>query len=146
MRIFSRRSNRGFTILEVMIALAIISLSLTIVAISMGGYFSNANALRDRTYASWIAQNKIVEIRLAGVVPDVGISSGDVEYANVIWDWEARVSETGVENLYRIDVDISHAGGDDPVWTTTGFVGEPVVPGQANRAWMTRVRDRGATN
>ena len=126
-----------------MIALVIVALSLTMTVTAISGYLNNANILRDRTYASWIAKNKIVEIRLAGVVPEVGVTSGDIEYANRFWDWEARINETGVENLLRIDVDITIEGDDQPVWTPTGFVGEPVAPGQSNRAWTTRMRNRG---
>jgi len=29
-----------------------------------------ASAMRERTYASWIAQNKIAEMRLANVIPE----------------------------------------------------------------------------
>lgn len=143
MQTTSPERSRGFTLIEVMIALVIVALSLSMTGAAISGYFNNASILRDRTYASWIAQNKIVEIRLAGVVPEIGVTSGDIEYANRPWEWEARVNETGVENLLRIDVDVTIPGDDDPVWTTTGFVGEPVLPGQSNRAWMTRTRDRG---
>ena len=143
MRATYRNRSSGFTLLEVMIALIIVALSLTMTMTAISGYLNNANILRDRTYASWIAQNRIVEIRLSGVVPEVGVTSGDIEYANRIWDWEARINETGVVNLLRIDVDIMVEGSDEPVWTTTGFVGEPVPFGQANRAWSTRMRGRG---
>lgn len=138
------RRRRGFTLLEVLVALAIISLSLTGVAVTMGGMLGNAGVLRDRTYASWIAQNKIVEYRVAGVLPEVGISSGEIEYSNTFWEWEAAVSETGIENLMRIDVTVTLVGADEPVRVVTGFAGEPVIPGQANSAWTTTQRNSGA--
>ncbi len=130
------RSSRGFTLLEVMIALIIVALSLTAVAASMSQMIFQAKMMRDRTYASWIAQNRIVEIRLAPATPDVGASNGEVQYANVDWSWRAVVSETGVDDLYRIDVSVSFAGSDDNIRTVTGFVGPPGAPGEANRAWM----------
>jgi general secretion pathway protein I len=92
-------------------------------------------AMRDRTYAAWIAQNKIAEMRLANTEPEVSESSGEVEFAGLEWGWTATVSETGVEYLYRIDVAIGFAGSDAVIRTVTGFVGEPGVPGEANRAW-----------
>ena len=92
--------------------------------------------MRDRTYASWIAQNRIAEIRLAPATPDVGASNGEVQYANVDWSWRAVISETGVDDLYRIDVTVAFAGSDDNIRTVTGFVGPPGAPGEANRAWM----------
>jgi general secretion pathway protein I len=119
-----------------MIALIIVALSLTAVAASMSQMIFKAKMMRDRTYASWIAQNRIVEIRLAPATPDVGASNGEVQYANVDWSWRAVVSETGVDDLYRIDVSVSFAGSDDNIRTVTGFVGPPGAPGEANRAWM----------
>lgn len=130
------RSSRGFTLLEVMIALIIVALSLTAVAASMSQMIFRAKMMRDRTYASWIAQNRIVEIRLAPATPDIGASNGEVQYANVDWSWRAVVSETGVDDLYRIDVSVSFAGSDDNIRTVTGFVGPPGAQGEANRAWM----------
>ena len=137
----STRYARGFTIIEVMVALAIVAFSLTAVAAGVGQMIDTANARRERSYASWIAQNKIAEMRLANVIPEVSTTSGEVEFAGTEWAWEAEVSETGVENLFRVDVSISYPGADDAIRTVTGFVGEPTIPGQSNRAWS-----RGSSN
>jgi len=140
------RRERGFTLIEVMIALVIIAISLAGMAVTMGGMLDNAAVLRERTYASWIAQNKIVEMRLANTIPETGTTSGEVEYANTFWEWRAEVSETGVENLFRIDVEVSFPGAEASIRKVTGFVGEPIAPGQSNRAWMqlAPVRDENA--
>ena len=127
--------SSGFTLIEVMVALVIVSLSLIAVTASMNQMIDAAETMRNRTYASWIAQNRITELRLAFATPDVGSSSGEVEYANTDWSWRAVVSETGVEDLYRIDVSVSFAGSDDSIRTVTGFVGPPGVPGAANSPW-----------
>lgn len=134
---------RGFTLIEVMVALVIVSLALAGVAASMGQMIDTASTMRERTFAGWIAQNKIAEMRLAGVIPKVGESSGEVDYANTTWAWTANVSETGVENLLRIEVAVTYAGFDDTIRQVTGFIGEPVAPGQSNLAWSARQPDRG---
>jgi len=136
--------NRAFTLVEVMVALAIIALSLTAVAAKMGRMIDTSNAMRERTYASWIAQNKITELRLANVLPEVSATSGEVEYANTTWRWRAVISESGIENLFRVDVAISYEDGDDVIRTVTGFIGEPVIPGQSNRAWNRGSQNAGA--
>ena len=141
--IVGRRNFRAFTLVEVMVALAIIALSLTAVAAKMSRMIDTSNSMRERTFASWIAQNKITEMRIAGVIPEVGESSGDVDYANTSWDWTANVSETGVENLMKVDVAVSYAGSDATVFKVTGFIGEPVAPGQGNLAWNSGQPDRG---
>ncbi len=139
----ARRSTNGFTLIEVMVALVIVSLALAGVAASMGQMIDTANTMRDRTFASWIAQNQIAELRLAGVIPEVGESSGEVDFANISWAWTADVSETGVENLLKVEVAVSYAGFDEPVRQVTGFIGEPVAPGQSNLAWNAGQPDRG---
>lgn len=127
--------RNGFTLLEVMVALAIIGLAMLAMAGKMGQMIDAANVMRERTYASWIAQNKIAELRLANTIPEVSSSSGDLDYAGSEWTWRATVSETGVENLFRVDVSVSFPGSDDTIRTVTGFIGEPVPLGQSNRVW-----------
>lgn len=147
----TRRCHRchissGFTLIEVMVALAIIGLSLLAVAGKMGQMIDTANVMRERTYASWIAQNKITELRLANVIPEVSSSSGEVDYAGVEWGWRAVISETGVENLFRVDVNVTYAGSDDVIRTVTGFIGEPGIVGQSNRSWNRGTQNSGALN
>lgn len=136
---------RGFTLIEVMVALSIVALSLTAVAASMGQMIDAANTMRERTYASWIAQNKITEMRLSPEFPEVSSSSGEVDYANMTWAWQAQVSATGVEDLYRIDVSVSLPGSEDIIRTVIGFVGPPSPPGEANRIWNRASSMQGVT-
>jgi general secretion pathway protein I len=137
------RRQPGFTLIEVMVALVIVSLALAGVAASMGQMIDTANTMRDRTFASWIAQNTITEMRLAGAMPEVGETDGEVDFANASWAWTANVSETGVENLLKVDVTVYYAGYDDPIRQVTGFIGEPVAPGQSNLAWDAGQPNRG---
>ncbi len=131
-----RATSRGFTLIEVMVALIIVALSLTAVTASMSQMINAAQTMRERTYASWIAQNRIAELRLAPASPKLGATSGEVLYANADWAWRTVVSATGVDELYRIDVSVSFAGSDDVIRMVTGFVGSPSAPGVANDQWM----------
>lgn len=131
---FSRHSA-GFTLIEVMVALVVASLALVAVMASISQMIDAGTAMRDRTYAAWIAQNQIAEMRLANTEPEVSTSNGEVEFAGLEWGWSATVSETGVEFLYRVDVAVTFAGSDDVIRTVTGFIGEPSVPGVSNSVW-----------
>ena len=136
--------QKGFTLIEVMVALTIVAFSLTAIAASMNQMIDAANTMRERTYASWIAQNKITELRLANVLPEVSSTSGELEYANSQWTWRAVVSESGIENFYRVDVSVSLADNEYVIRTVTGFIGEPVQVGRANQIWNSGLRSSGA--
>ncbi len=142
----SKRCNRsaGFTLIEVMVALTIVSLSLGAVAASVSQMVDAGTTMRERTYASWIAQNKIAELRLANVVPDVSDTSGELEFAGIEWAWRANISQTGVENLFRVDVAVSYPGSDVAIRKVSGFIGEPGIPGESNRAWSRNSQAFGA--
>ena len=141
----TRSSCSGFTLIEVMVALSIVALSLTAVTASISQMINSAESMRNRTYASWIAQNRIAELRLAVAAPEEGTTDGEVQYANTDWSWRAVVSETGVDDLFRIDVYVSLAGSEDNIRTVTGFVGLPGVPGEANRIWSRSPTSRGGS-
>jgi general secretion pathway protein I len=133
----------GFTLIEVMVALVIASLSLAAVAASISQMVDAGSAMQERTYASWIAHNKIVELRLLNQVPEASSTDGTVEFASLEWSWTATISETDVENLFRVDVAVSHAGSEHVIRTVTGFIGEPGIPGEANRAWTRNLQSAG---
>ncbi len=132
-----RRGDRGFTLIEVVIALAIAAIGLAAVTAAVSQMVDAATSMQQRTYASWIAQNRIAEMRLSNVEPQVSSTTGDVVYAGMEWTWRATVSETGVESLYRVDVEVSLAGAENSLRSVTGFIGEPIVPGDSNLAWST---------
>jgi general secretion pathway protein I len=126
---------QAFTLVEVLVALAIAALALSAVAAAVSQMVDAATSMQERTFAAWIAQNRITELRLANVLPEVSETSGDVEYAGREWTWVAAISETGVENLMRVDVSISAIDSEAVIRTVSGFIGEPVIPGQSNLAW-----------
>lgn len=127
--------QKAFTLIEVMVALAIVAISLAIIMTAISEGLGTARDLRDRTFAIWIAQNKISELRLANSIPEVGETSGEIQFGHQDWLWEASVTESGVENLLRVDVAVSHVDSEEVVRTVTGFVGEPHPPGQSNGLW-----------
>jgi general secretion pathway protein I len=121
----SAAGRRGFTLIEVLVALAIAAIGLAAVLAVVTNSSRNAVYLRDKTYASWIGQNKITEIRLGATMPSVDKTSGDLEFAGQKWKWEQTVTQTEVPGMRRIDVAVRFADSpaDQAVATVTGFVG-----------------------
>jgi general secretion pathway protein I len=117
--------QRGFTLVEVVVALAITAIGMLAVFKTIGDTAHNVTDLRDRTFASWIADNRITEIRISGEMPSVDETAGEVEFAGRRWHWVATVSQTQVQGLRRIDVAVRRD--EDPegalLATLAGFVG-----------------------
>ena len=110
------KRSRGFTLLEVAVAIAVVAIGL-IGAFNAIIQSADATArLRERALADWIAMNQISTMRLSGEFPEVDEYDGDVEFAGRAWYWSATVSETGVEDLRRIDMNVAwEETPDDPV-------------------------------
>lgn len=66
------RLSRGFTLLETLVALAILAIALSAAFRAVGATTGSAEGLRDRLLADWVAQNRLAELRAAGSFPPSG--------------------------------------------------------------------------
>ncbi|MGH8198537.1 MAG: type II secretion system minor pseudopilin GspI [Steroidobacteraceae bacterium] len=132
------RCNRGFTLVEVVVALAIVAIGMLAVFKTIGDTVNNVSYLRDRSFAAWIADNRITEIRLSGEMPSVDETAGELDYAGRHWHWVTRVSQTPVEGLRRIDVSVRREGDaeDSALVSLAGFVGATAMAAPpSGRSW-----------
>ncbi|MGH8135093.1 MAG: type II secretion system minor pseudopilin GspI [Steroidobacteraceae bacterium] len=139
-------SQHGFTLIEVVVALAIVALGMFAVFTSIGGTASNVGYLRDKSMAGWIADNRITEIRLSGEFPSVDRTEGDVDYAGRRWHWTAIVSQTPVDGLRRIDMMVRRDGDadDSALARLAGFVGSTATAtGPSSTPWNNGALDQG---
>lgn len=103
------RRHRGFTLIEVVIALFVIALGMGALLATIVSAADNAGHLRDKSLAEWIALNHISEVRLASTKPATGVTNGEVEFAGTKWRWQQTVSDPGMAGILRIDVSVAHA-------------------------------------
>ncbi|HWN06540.1 MAG TPA: type II secretion system minor pseudopilin GspI [Steroidobacteraceae bacterium] len=130
--------SRGFTLIEVVVALAILGIGMLAVFKTIGDTVNNVEVLRDRSFAEWIADNRITEIRLTGEMPSVEETAGEVEFAGRQWHWVTTISQTQVRGLRRIDVSVRRDEDpeDSSLVTLSGFVGAVATAApQANDDW-----------
>jgi general secretion pathway protein I len=122
----------GFTLIEVLVALAIVTIGMAAV---LGALTSSADTvayLRDKTFANWVALNEIALVRISGQLPAPGKSDGDVDLAGRKWHWHQEVNTTQVPGMVRMDVSVRPAGvdssGSDRGWyaTLSGMSGDAV--------------------
>jgi general secretion pathway protein I len=120
----SASNNRGFTLVEVLVALAVISVVLGAVIQTAAIQSDNLGHLRNRSFAQWVAANRINELQVLRQLPPVGRDQGRERMGHHTWEWTTEVSQTPTEGIRRIDVQVRASASDDaPLITLTGFVG-----------------------
>jgi general secretion pathway protein I len=113
---------RGFTLLEVMIALLVITLGMGAVINTTGESGWKSTQLRQKTIASWVAQNQIANYRAKRIWDSTSNRSGIVEMANVEWEWKMTISKTDDPSLRRLDVDVTVKDENAIKSSLTGFI------------------------
>ena len=103
------KHHKGMTLLEVMVALIIFATAALAITKSLGQLMSNMPILEERTYAQWVADNVLVDARLASEqsFPDVGKREGDVEMAGKRWYWRLEVVKTEDDKFRMLRASVS---------------------------------------
>ncbi len=103
------RAARGFTLIEVLIALVIVSLVLAASMRAGGTMIVTQDALRRATLAGWSAENTLAEVRLPRVFPAIGVSEVPCPEIDVEMVCVVEVRATPNPAMHRIDVRVFDA-------------------------------------
>lgn len=127
------KAARGFTLIEVLVALAIVAIGMAAVLEALTSSANTAVFLQEKTFADWVALNRIETLRLSGNFPATGTSSDHLDYAGRSWEWQQKVTTTQIPDVREIEIDVRPAdsnAGDDRGWyaSATGFVGKDFAP------------------
>lgn len=120
----------GFTLVEVLVALAIISIALLAALRVASGGTSSVGELRARLLAGWVAENILAESRARGEWPSLGIQRGTQHQGGIEFAWREEVIATPNVTFRRVDIRVFEAPGETHALAhLTGFVVQP--PGAA---------------
>ncbi len=120
------RCIHGFTLIETLVALAIVAVALLSALRAMGATAQSTAALRERTLASWVAQNRLAMHRANAAWPAIGVYRGEAEQARVKLRWEEKVSGTPNALFRRIDIRVLDARAEHTLVTLSGFAVRPL--------------------
>jgi len=124
--------SSGFTLVEVMVALAIVAIAVPALLFALFQQLDGTEYLRDRSIASWIATDRMSELRLVvakqGAVPK-GELLGETRLAERDWYWWIEQQATEIPGFIRVDVKVSlEAERTQPLHTLTAFVMPGIRP------------------
>lgn len=123
-----KKTDTGFTLLEVMIALFIVAISLGGVMKVMGNAAINTSRLSNRTFAQWVALNQMTKLRIEKKWPSFGDAKGKEEMAEREWRWVQKTIKTDDEDVRRVEVSVwneSDSSSVEPFVTVVGFLANP---------------------
>ena len=119
------RRQPGFTLIEVLVAVAVLATAMGAIMSAMTRYTANAVHLQERSMALFVAHNRLTEILLEPQWPSVGKSDGDEELAGNDWRWDVQVLETQDPALRRVDIQVRRKEGDNDLATLSAFIADP---------------------
>jgi len=121
-------SSHGFTLIEVIIALGIIATAMSAVMMTVSANVRNATGLKERTFAHWVAMNRMTELQIANdhEWPAIKKTTGSTLMADHEWFWQQEVEKTPVDKIRKVTISVRVKEDDEyPMSSLTGYVHEP---------------------
>ncbi|NVK23660.1 MAG: type II secretion system minor pseudopilin GspI [Gammaproteobacteria bacterium] len=118
--------NRGFTLIEMLLALAVFAYAASSILGVLGQSARNLSDIEQMTFASWVANDRLVELQYDKQWPPKDKAKGEREMAGQLWYWQQKIEKTQDNNLRSVTVDIStDKEGSQSIYSLTTFVSKP---------------------
>jgi len=117
---FYMTNKNGFTLLEVLIALVIISIAFAAVMSSINAGSRNFMHIRDKTSATWVASNVIAKAQLKL------LNNAESGFENMMgsdWRWSLEKNTTPNANVNELIITVFSPQSGQKVSTVTGYLG-----------------------
>jgi general secretion pathway protein I len=125
--------QHGFTLIEVLVALAVVVVSFVALYAVVLQMVRATTLMQEKTFATWVAHNRLTELRLEDSYPATGNSEGEVEMAGSVWLYRTEVKSTESEDIRQVIVRVSTENEPDVfLGLITGVVVSPALGGGPN--------------
>ena len=112
----------GFTLLEVLVALAVLATALTGALVLAGRSTTGLARLEAKTWAHWVALNQLVALQLAGAADGARADTGVEDMGGRRWHWTTRLAPAADAQVRRILVEVREAADGAVVTDIVGYV------------------------
>lgn len=114
---------QGFTLLEVMLAMAVFSIAGIALLSTAQNNFNSLSHLENRMVANWVASNQLVEMQLEQTWPPKNNKKGKVELAGREWYWQQKILKTTDANMRSVEMQIRlDESAEQPLSSLTTYV------------------------
>ena len=107
-------AERGFTLLEMLVALAVLSLGAVALLNLAGENTRTAALLQSRLFAGIVADNRAIAALTDPVAPGIGNESGIEQAGGTSWRWTRAVTPSGDGSVLRIAIEVVPVEGGRP--------------------------------
>ncbi len=116
--------DSGFTLIEVLVALAVFSLAVIALLNAQNASLLTLSAIDNRAYAEIVAENEMVSTISTDLDIPLGFTTGEVTLANRTYAWQRGVFDGGLPGLKRIELSVSLKGDEQILYSLTALKGE----------------------
>jgi general secretion pathway protein I len=101
-----QRQSHGFTLIEVLVALAILAVALAAAVRSASIAADGTLELKEHLLGTWVAQDQLALYATQRIWPDIGARQGNAEQAGIGFVWKATISGTPNPRFRRVEVQV----------------------------------------
>jgi general secretion pathway protein I len=122
------KNSHGFTLIEVLIALAVLAIALAAVMRALAQTIDTTTALRDRMLALWVAQDRLVTHRITRNWPSIDNTEGEAEMGGLKFKYREKVMGTPVSEMRRVEIEVLAFDKPEVLTTLAGYLRQPTTP------------------